>query len=115
MAVWTAEQLKAIADSYLAENFRHEKSAQVKELALRLTVSPAEFGKLFAIVTGERASDYLRGRQIERAKDLLLNSQFSLNAVAYKSGFGTRTTFFRAFKRLTGMTPREFQGRARKG
>ena len=72
-------------------------------------MSAADFGKLFTHLVGEHPSTYLRRKQIDCAKRLLTQTDLTMNVIAYKCGFGTRTTFFRAFKRETGMTPREYR------
>lgn len=108
-----AEELKGLADRYLAKCFDLESPPQVKELAGELHMSRSDLSKVFVRVVGEHPSSYLRRGQIEYAKQLLAETDLPLNKIAYKCGFGTRTTFFRAFKRLVGMTPREYRRAAR--
>lgn len=60
---------------------------------------------------GVSPAAYLKMCQITRAKELLAESESNLNAVAYRCGFATRATFFRAFKRQTGLTPRAYCAR----
>ena len=111
MDVWTAPKLKSIADDYVRYSFEHESPPQVKEVAKLLHMSAADFSKLFTQLVGERPSTYLRRGQIACAKQLLADTDLSMNVIAYRCGFGTRTTFFRAFKRETGMTPSWYRKR----
>ncbi len=101
----SARELKRIADRYLADCFAGETQPRVKELAATLHMSRTEFSKLFTNLVGKQPSGYLRRSQIEYAKRLLAETHLPMNRIAYKCGFGTRTTFFRSFKRLVGMTP----------
>jgi AraC-like DNA-binding protein len=98
-----------LADEYVNDTVGRQSPPQVKELAAQLQLSRTEFSRLFAHVVGEQPSKYLRRGQIACAKQLLTNTQLSMNAIAYQCGFGTRTTFFRAFKRETGLTPSDYR------
>lgn len=62
---------------------------------------------------GTRFSDVLASVRVEFAKRYLARGTVSASEVAYLIGFTEPPAFFKAFKRWTGMTPREFQhGRA---
>lgn len=54
-------------------------------------------------------SAYFENARIRRAEELLASSALPIDSIAERAGFGTRVTFFRAFKRSTGMTPDEFR------
>ena len=105
MAAITARHLTRVADHYVDDCLRRESPPQVNELAFSLELSRSAFSKLFNRIVGEHASNYLRRRQIECAKRLLAETHLPMNSIGYQCGFGTRTTFFRAFKRDTGTTP----------
>jgi AraC-like DNA-binding protein len=109
VAVWTAKRLKIAADEYLSYSFERESPPQVKELAASLGFSRTHFGRHFASLTDEHPSVYLRRGQIECAKRLLCDTDLPMNLIAYKSGFGRRRTFYRAFKRETGTTPESYR------
>lgn len=51
---------------------------------------------------------YLLNLRIERAKALITDSQLSLTEVGYKVGFFDQSHFIRHFKKITGITPRQF-------
>jgi two-component system response regulator YesN len=42
---------------------------------------------------------------------VLLDEGMPITAVAYRAGFGTRTSFFRVFRRITGTTPGAYRKR----
>jgi AraC-like DNA-binding protein len=105
MAVRSPRELRRIADDYLSLCMRQETRPHVNELAATLRMSASDFSALFLKIVGERPSGYLKRRQIEHAKRLLRQSSLTMNVIAYKCGFGTRTTFFRAFKGRVGITP----------
>ena len=58
--------------------------------------------------------DYINKQRIECAKSLIEkeinnDNQFTIQQIFYDSGFNTKSTFNRAFKKHTGQTPSEFR------
>lgn len=81
----------------------------MSELAQSLQMSLCALSKVFTSLCGERPSEYLKRAQIDRAMLLLAATELPLNQVGYRSGFGTRVSFFRAFKRSCGITPQQYR------
>jgi AraC-like DNA-binding protein len=57
--------------------------------------------------------DYVAQRRIEASKPLIAAAEASVLSVALEVGFNSRSTFYKAFRRETGLTPkayRELQG-----
>ena len=54
-------------------------------------------------------ADYLCSYRIEKAKELLRAGGYSNKEVSRLSGFRDDAYFARAFKRCTGMTPKEYR------
>lgn len=104
--------LRAAADAYLEYCFATATPPRIGELALRLDTTPAALARAFAKETGISLSSYLKTARVRRAQDLLRSTSLEMSAIAAASGFGTPMTFFRAFKRATGMTPRQYRTRA---
>lgn len=56
--------------------------------------------------------DYVNSYRIEEAKDKLCssfeNSSTSISEIAYQCGFNNRVSFYKAFKKITHITPKEF-------
>lgn len=57
-------------------------------------------------------NDY-RVREFKRKASGSTNSQLTLSALAEECGFGSHASFFRTFKKMTGITPNEFLHRLR--
>ncbi|ADB38225.1 helix-turn-helix domain-containing protein [Spirosoma linguale] len=58
--------------------------------------------------------EYLNQYRVEEAKKLLLDyrqKNTTIAAVAYEAGFNSIATFQRVFKKISGLTPREFAGK----
>jgi transcriptional regulator GlxA family with amidase domain len=106
---WTAAQLRKLADRYLVRCFEQHQIPRVKELAAMLHMRADKFSDLFLRVVGVRPSDYLKEAQIECAKHLLETTDLSNESIAAACGFRNTVTLYRAFRRITGMTPRQFR------
>lgn len=75
-------------------------------------LSPFHFARQFRLATGVSPHQYLLIRRIDRAKELLLRGDRPIADVAVEVGFCDQSHFNRYFKRLSGMTPRAFAGKA---
>ena len=63
--------------------------------------------------TGRSFAQYVNTYRIEHAKRLLRqNNGQKIASVYCESGFANETTFFRTFKSVTGMTPKEWLSRS---
>lgn len=71
------------------------------------------FSRFFRAKAGIPFSHWLTKVRIAEAKKLLQSRNYTVTEVAFNVGYQDLTTFERAFKRLTGMTPREFKRSAR--
>ncbi len=71
------------------------------------------FSTYFRAKVGITFTDWLRQVRIRKATELIEASDFSITEVAYEVGFADLTTFGRAFKKHTRMTPSEFKKSAR--
>lgn len=68
--------------------------------------------EVFRRTTGRAFSECVNEARLRRAM-LLLIGEGKLHTVAREAGFGSEVTFYRAFKRATGMTPGDFRASAR--
>lgn len=94
---------------YLFTCFRRESPPRVSELARWLGIPLSKFVETFHRATGMTPSAYLKERQIAAAKLLLLRTEMPVDKVGYAMGFGTRRTFFREFRKRTGVSPAEYR------
>ncbi|MFY9819865.1 MAG: AraC family transcriptional regulator [Thermoanaerobaculia bacterium] len=67
------------------------------------------FSAFFHRKTGICFRDWLAGRRVNRAIEILGQHDDTITSVAESVGFQDLRTFERSFKRLTGLTPREFK------
>ena len=81
----------------------------MSELASLLGVTRESLSRDFGAWFGMSLSAYLKQRQISHAQTLLERAELSTTRIAYLCGFGTRRTFYRAFKRVTGSSPDQYR------
>ncbi len=98
-------------ETYVQESFDNESPPRVSDLARRLGVPLARFVETFHRITGITPSQYIKLRQIGRAKVLLKTTDLPVGRVAYRAAFGIKKTFYRAFEKHVGMTPEEWRNR----
>jgi AraC family transcriptional regulator len=67
-----------------------------------------QFHRRFRCTIGE----YVRRLRVGRAQSLLTRSELSLAEIALACGFSDQSHFTRAFRRLTGMPPRQYRMRS---
>ena len=60
--------------------------------------------------TNMNYNNFINSYRIQEAKLLIYeNNRMNINEVMYASGFNSRTTFYDAFKKHTGMSPKQFK------
>jgi AraC family transcriptional regulator len=75
---------------------------------------PWDFASQVKAATGLPPHQYVVARRVERARQLLqAGIDLSLAEVAMHSGFSDQSQFSHHFKRLIGVTPRQFRMSAR--
>jgi AraC-like DNA-binding protein len=74
-------------------------------LSAEARLSQYHFARLFKQSTGLPPHKFVVRRRIERACELLIEGQLSIDAIARAVGFRTRSHFSMMFHRLTGSPP----------
>jgi AraC family L-rhamnose operon regulatory protein RhaS len=90
---------------YLDKNFY--RPIKIEELADLANMSYRSYTEQFKCRTGKTVTQYLAERRVAYAKRLMLETDDILFASA-EAGFGDLTHFYRVFKKLTGVTPKQF-------
>lgn len=85
------------------------ESIDQKDLAKRCGMTTFRFSRLFKEVYGLGFMDYILGKRMDSAKDLLDNSQMPITSIGYDVGFKDPSYFARAFKHYAGCTPSEYR------
>lgn len=81
----------------------------VNQLAKIESYNAAYYSDWFKQHTGFAPSIYIRFLRINRAKELLKDTSFSVMEIAVMVGYSSNSTFTRAFHNITGMTPKAYR------
>src|SRR6266704_673818 len=77
----------------------------IESLAQEVGLSAAHFARAFKQTLGRAPHQYLLGRRLERARQLIETTDASLSDIAQRTGFADQAHFTRLFKRAFGATP----------
>jgi AraC-like DNA-binding protein len=90
-----------------------EKNWSVSSLASEVGMSRSVFAAVFRQSVGEPPMQYVTSVRITRSGQLLKSSTLSVAKIAQKVGYGSVSSFARAFKKQHGATPGAFRRSAR--
>lgn len=79
------------------------------ELAERCGMSQTTFRQAFLKITGRNPHQYFEQLRIERAAQLLLQTERTINSIALAEGYDDPYHFSRVFKRVMGSSPYQFR------
>ena len=93
---------------YIEEHFR-ESSLSLTEIAIQFGRSESYVSVRVKEILGESFSGYLEKLRVNTAKELLEKDNISIKEIAEMVGYNSASAFGRAYKRVTGITPSEYQ------
>lgn len=110
-SVLTRHKLHTVIE-YIMENLAGHPT--LEQMAAIADLSPFHFARQFKAATGLAPHQYVIARRVQRAQELLrTDREVGLAEVAFRSGFANQSHFCFHFKRIVGVTPRQFMGSAR--
>ena len=83
----------------------------LKNLASQLNVNPSYLSTLFKKETGFTLTEYVNQKRIEHAVFLLNSSGLQIQMIAQYSGIPDVNYFTKTFKKIIGITPKEYRDR----
>jgi len=93
-------------------NITYNNPIQVRtaqEFSGKLFVHPNHLNALLKKHTGKNVSTHIKNRILEESKALLVQTDWSIQQIAYSVGFADQPNFSQFFKKLTGTSPGEFR------
>lgn len=102
----------SVARRFTEKNYMRKIS--VEDVAAQVFLSASRFSHLFKKEAGSSFVQYLNKYRIEKAKELLLNTNMCMTDVSEAVGFVNHTHFNRIFKKLEGQSPAALK-KSRKG
>lgn len=95
-------------DQYYAEKIR------IEDLARECHVSESYFRRVFFQCMNVTPLEYVNLIRIQKACDMMMCTDDSMQALAWKVGFSSVSTFMRNFKEIVGETPKQWMLKKRK-
>jgi AraC family transcriptional regulator len=86
-----------------------ERDIQLADLAGSLGMSQFHFSRLFKHSIGTSPYQYLLQQRIERAKQLLKQTDRSIVDIALECGFNSHSHLSKQFRQIAGMTPKKYR------
>jgi transcriptional regulator of acetoin/glycerol metabolism/AraC-like DNA-binding protein len=85
------------------------ESIDLSLLAAVAGLSVHHFARQFRQSAGVTPHHYLTQKRVERAEEMLAQTDLSLSEIAYAAGFSDQSHLARHFRHMLGTTPREFR------
>lgn len=97
------------AFQFILKNYTEE--IYIQDIASKLNMSVAAFSRYFKHHTRKTFSDFVTEIRIGHACKMLMENNYSISEISYQSGFENLSNFYRHFKKITGIIPKEYRSR----
>ncbi|MDW9382789.1 helix-turn-helix domain-containing protein [Chryseobacterium sp. JV558] len=94
------------------EHIYTDSTLNREKVAEKLGISPGYVSQIVNTVTGDNFAHYINQYRVEAVKEMISNPEYenyNLLTMGLEAGFTSKTTFFKAFKKVTGQTPNEYK------
>lgn len=88
---------------------RFQEAITPEEIAEKVNMSYSWFRKVFKEYTGLTPYQYIQEVRIQKSKELLTNTQYNSQEIAFQVGFENSDYFCTAFKKRTNYTPIQYR------
>ncbi|MBT8146367.1 MAG: helix-turn-helix transcriptional regulator [Gammaproteobacteria bacterium] len=107
-----SDVMDRLLESLTAQELYTDIDLNVASMAKALDYAPRQLSSLINAETGKNFTQFINEFRIAKAKELLddvTERQVSIEAIALLCGFKSRSTFYAAFRRETGMSPGNYR------
>ncbi|QMU26502.1 helix-turn-helix domain-containing protein [Adhaeribacter radiodurans] len=112
LSVEKRQEYRQKVEAYMAQNQPFlKKGYSIKDLVQEVNVPQHHLSSLINQEYGINFNDFINCYRVEYVKSKLKQPEWrnlTLEGIALEAGFTNRTTFFRAFTKLTGLSPSKF-------
>ena len=99
---------------FISNNY-NDDNISLNSVAATVNVSPTYFSAIFSQSMGITFIEYLTSVRMEKARELLCCTAYKTSEIAYKVGYNDPHYFSHLFKKINGLTPREFRAKGMVG
>lgn len=100
-------QLLDEAKKYIQQNYN--KDISLNTVSEYVGISPNYFSRIFGKEVGMGFAEYLGMIRIEKAKELLRNSNKKISEICFETGYSDTNYFSSVFKKKVGCTPKVYR------
>lgn len=111
------ERGRRLKEAVVANRLYEDTELTLTSLAVKLNILPHDLSRIINSGLKKNFSDFInefRVREVARKMQDPACDRLTLLAIAYESGFNSKTTFNRVFKEMTGKTPVEYKNSLKK-
>jgi two-component system response regulator YesN len=101
------DKIVEAAKEYVRENYGEKLT--LAAIASKIGISQGYLSSVFKKQTGGNLNDYINQMKIEKAKELLEKHEYMMYEISDMLGFENPYYFSKVFKKLTGITPSEYE------
>jgi len=104
--------LEKLQQAMTVEKLHHDENITLQSIAKTLSIPANYLSQTINEEFDQNFPDFINTHRIDEAKELLkdpIKSYLSILGIAYEVGFNSKSVFYTAFKKHTGMSPSQFQ------
>ena len=94
--------------------FNYKEPIKLEEIAEAGNVSRSPCCKIFKEIINRSPNDYLVEYRIDKSIDLIMKTDMKMTEIAYECGFNGSSYFAETFKKIVGVSPREYKNKEKK-
>ena len=87
----------------------NDANFSVEYLCREIGMSNTQLFRKMKALTDQSAGELIQGIRIQKAKDLLLDTNLTISEIAYETGFSDPAYFSRLFMKVEGVNPSTFR------
>lgn len=106
------DKIAEMVREYVMEHYKERIT--LGQAAEALNISQGYLSTAFKKQSGESFTNYVSAIKIEKAKELIATHQYMMYEVSDLLGFDTPFYFSKVFKKVTGMSPKEYEAQCLK-
>jgi AraC-like DNA-binding protein len=94
------------------EHIYTDSTLNREKVAEKLGISAGYVSQIVNTITGDNFAHYINQYRVEAVKEMISDPEYenyTLLTMGLESGFTSKTTFYNAFKKVTGQTPNEYK------
>lgn len=113
----TKPQFEDLVATIKEQKIYLDPTLDLRTLSLKVAIKERELSKLIKQHTDHNFYHFINQFRVDQFKHLLTSpkaKQLSILGLAEEAGFASKSTFYTAFKKLTGLTPKQYQNHLKK-